>query len=588
MSHTEALASVATLPLSSIRVQENFNPRRAFRSTPMDRLVDSIRAEGLIQPILVRPDDAGEGYILIAGERRLRACIAIGLPDVPALIRNVDADQARVLALLENIDRADLSAAEESYAAREALDIAGGDRAATASQLGWSMTKLDARLLLLTAAPAVLAAVAEGTIHVGHAELLAGLPDPQQEKALTLIIENKVSVSDLREQVKGILIPLASAIFNTSDCTGCPFSTVTQRGLFDDSVEGSFCKQKACFTSKTQAELEIKRAKLAEDVGTVALTTEKDESTYISLIVNGAGGVGTEQFTQCRGCVHFGALIHAKLDQKCGQVDRPVCFNRTCHSSKVNAHAEVLKEEASARQSSTETSNTPSKSSSSPTSTAKKSAGKAVTKTAKTAAPAASSSSARALMKPVYVSAAAALVASDTRVPLALATLAMSKALTEAGVAIPANSVPTGKKPEEVLAALASMEPEEVLRRFHACAGAMISGHQANSSFSRNDLFPSVLSASLAQSAKADLASHFTMTIPFLQSHTREGVLALLAESGFTAWIESQEDGPKKLKAIFASKKAELPKSIMDVGFDWSGFVPQSVAGVTPRSLVGV
>lgn len=588
MSTVEAASEVATIPLSSIRVQESFNPRRAFRALPMERLIDSIRAEGLIQPILVRPDDAGEGYILIAGERRLRACIVIGLPDVPALIRHVDADQARVLAILENIDRADLSAAEEALAAREALDIAGGDRAATASQLGWSATKLEARLLLLTASPAVLAAVAEGTIHVGHAELLAGLPFAQQDKALSRIIENKVSIPDLREQVKGILIPLSSAIFDTAGCSGCPASTVTQRGLFGDSVEGSFCKNRACFTTKTQSALELKRSALAEDVGTVALTTEKDESSYISLIVNGEGGVGTEQFAQCRGCTHFGALIHAQLDNKCGQVDRPVCFHRPCHTEKVAARADALKEEAASRLASNGPASTTEVPASATPSKAKKAVGKAATKTAKTAAPAASPSNARTLMKPAYAAAAAALMVNDTRVPLALAILAMSKVLTEAGVTVPDDTVPQGKKPEDVLAVLAGLEPDEVVKRFKACVEAMIGGKQTNSNFSRNDVFPAVLSAALAQAAKADLAPHFTVTTEFLQAHTREGILALLAESGFKDWMEAQEGGAKKWKMIVAAKKADLAKSIMDAGFNWSGFIPQSVAGVTPRSLVGV
>ena len=590
MNHSEHAHEVAVIPLTSIRVVKLFNPRTAFRTEPLERLVDSIRANGLIQPLAVRPSDEGEGYDLIAGERRYRACNALSWVEVPVHIIHCDSEQSRKLALLENIDREDLSVAEQALAAREALDLAGGDRAATALQLGWSGTKLDSRLMLLTASQSVLAAVAEGTILIGHAQQLAGLPESQQDKALGLIIENKVSVAELREQLKRIVIPLTSAIFNTAGCEGCPSNSSSQRTLWGDAIDGSNCKNKPCFTNKTTLRLEEIRATLQEDVGTVALTTEKDESSYIPLIVNGVGGVGTEQFAQCRGCVHFGALIHAKLDAKCGQVDRPICFSTSCNSTKVGAHAEVL---AAANAPAPTPASPSGKDAAKPkgasaTAVPTKNSSKAITKTAKTVAPAASSSSARAAMKPAYTAAASVLLAEDTRIPLALAILAMSKVLREAGVSLPAKVIPDAKTPEEVIAVLAGLDGAEVVSRFRLCTEAMIAGDQANSSYSRNDVFPAVIAAKLAQSAKADLAPHFKVSSDYLAALTREGNASLLEESGFKAWMEAQDGGAKKYKALIATKKADLPKSILDAGYDWSGFVPKSVASVKARDFVGI
>jgi ParB family transcriptional regulator, chromosome partitioning protein len=131
------------VPLAAIHVEPGRNPRRAFRAAAMARLVESIRDQGLIQPPLVRPHpERADEFYLIAGERRLRALREIGAEEVPVLVREVDADQARVLGTLENLDRTDLSPAEEARVARENRDAHDGDsdRALTARTLGRSTT----------------------------------------------------------------------------------------------------------------------------------------------------------------------------------------------------------------------------------------------------------------------------------------------------------------------------------------------------------------------------------------------------------------------------------------------------------------
>ncbi|AGG89042.1 PRTRC system ParB family protein [Rhodanobacter denitrificans] len=571
------------VPLSSISVQPGFNPRRAFRPADMDRLVASIREQGVIQPPLVRPrHDGEEGFWLVAGERRFRACTLLNKAELPVLVREMDDAQARLAALCENMDRKDLSAAEEAIAARHALDLAGGDKAATASQLGWSATKLEARLLLLTASAAVLQALADGAIHVGHAELLAGLPEASQDKALGRIIEGQVSVADLREQVKGIVIPLSTAIFDTTACAKCPFNTQLQGSLFGDAVAGAHCKNRACFTAKTNEAIEAKRAALAEEVGTVALSTEKDPDSYVPLVVNGEGGVGRAQFEQCRTCQHFGALIHAKADGRLGQVERPMCFERTCHSQKVAAHAAelaALAEEASG--SSPVAAGNPSPG----TAPAGKAKAKPKVKPApKKAAPAASPSGARTAMKPAFVAAARELLTTDPRVGLALAVMALSKVAREAGLDPATAPRPT---PEESVATLLKLDANALAAKYREVCEQLVSG-DLRSAYSRNDVFPIVIAARVTQALQGGPGSHFKVTAEFLAAHTREGISALLAESGFEKWLKEQEDGAAKWKALMSLKKSELPAAVMEKGFEWAGFVPASVQNVTPRSLVGV
>lgn len=590
---TAAPSEVAVIPLVSVRVV--YNPRRAFKQEALQRLADSIREHDLIQPIAVRPADDSEGYELIAGERRLRAMRLLERAEAPARIIYCDAEEARRLSLLENTDRENLSVAEEALAARDELDRAGGDRAAAGSKLGWSQTKLASRLLLLKASMAVLDAVAEGTIDIGHAELLAGLPEPMQDKALGRVIANNVSVAALREDVKGVVIPLSTAIFDTgaqSACATCPFNTALQGTLFGEAVAGANCKNRQCFTEKTNTELEARRTRLQEDYATVALTTEKDSSSYTALIQNGEGGVGPEQYNACRGCQFFGALLHAKPDARLGQTERPICFNVECNREHVRAYAESQKPatevtaEAPDSEAPAATGKPTGRKAPAGGKTASSAKGKATPTRA--SAPAASSGAAKAAMKPAYTAAAKTLLATGTKAPLAVAILAMAKVMNDAGVSLPDGVVVTGRKPEDVIGKLLSSEEAVLASLFNACATAMVVGKQSNCSFSRNDVFPGVIAASLVQGQGVDMATHFAVDLDFLAAHTKEGITALLEESGFKTWLLGQEDGEKRWKALLASKKADMPKDVMKAGFAWAGFVPSAVASISPRSFVGV
>lgn len=585
------------IPYHEISVQPGFNPRKAFDPKELHELTEEIRAAGLNQPILVRPrSDGEEGYWVVAGERRYRACGTLRYSSMPALVRDLSDEQALRAAIMENLRRVDLTVAEEAIAARDMLDSHGGDKAATAAELCWSPQKLDARLLLLTASPAVLQAAAEKKIKVGHAELLAGLPEDKQDHALAIIIEKDISVATLREQVKGYVIPLALARFDTTQCSRCPFNTALQGSLFGDSVQGANCKNKACFSDLQGKALEAKRALLKDDFGTVALSTEKDQNSYVPLLVNGNQAVGEEQFKQCRQCEHYGALIHAKLDDKAGNVTSPLCFERICHATKVAAHAETLSEAEQAnvarddnRQGgATKASGNGASSSSRKSAPPKKKTTKASSKTSKTPAPAALSSAARKAMIPAYTDAAKQIVAEDHRVSLAMSILALEKLYQGSGIKGSEKAITAGAKPESVLGKLMELDEAGMVARIRACVERLVAEPMANVFRSTNDMYPNVIASHLVQKLEVDLAPYFTVTEAFLAAHTREGILALLSESKFDAWIAQQDDGAKKWKAILAMKKVELPKHIMASGFDWTGFVPASVKTVTPRSFVGV
>jgi PRTRC genetic system ParB family protein len=157
------------------RIRPGKNPREFFDEGEMAELAESIRSYGVLQPILVRPAGDAGAYVIIAGERRYRAAKAVFGEDyeMPIVVKDFGEADAEAAALIENVHRAQMSIAEEAKAAKRLLFRNKDDRDETARQLGWSPQKLDARLALTACSDAVLKALTERRILVGHAELLA-------------------------------------------------------------------------------------------------------------------------------------------------------------------------------------------------------------------------------------------------------------------------------------------------------------------------------------------------------------------------------------------------------------------------------
>ena len=333
---------LAYLPLDWITVQPHFNPRTFFEDGEFAALVESVRAQGVLQAVWVRPctdyDPAAPRFWLIAGERRWRAAHAAGVASIPATIRFADAQQALMLADLENNAalRINLSVAEEARFAQRFVGECAGDRAEAARLLGWSRAKLDARLLLLHAAPAVLDALTQRKIQVGHAELLAGLPEATQNGTLVKILSDKITVADLKARIKGFALDLSAAIFDKSACATCRHHSTLQASLFAEAVEGGRCQDRACHHQKTLAALATRKAELETTYPAVFLDTERSADQFVVLSETGVQGVGKTQFSACQGCRSFGAQLSTQPGRE-GTVQAPLCVNPRCHAQKVAA-----------------------------------------------------------------------------------------------------------------------------------------------------------------------------------------------------------------------------------------------------------
>jgi ParB family chromosome partitioning protein len=185
------------------RVRRNpHQPRVAFDDEQLAELTASVATHGVLQPIVVRAAADG-GYELIAGERRLRAARAAGLSEIPAVVRESSTNELLELALVENVQRADLNPIEEATAYRELIDRFGLSHEAVARQVGKSRVAVSNALRLLDLASETREAIIDGRITEGHGRALAALTIPELQRAvLQVVLERHLSVRQTEELVR--------------------------------------------------------------------------------------------------------------------------------------------------------------------------------------------------------------------------------------------------------------------------------------------------------------------------------------------------------------------------------------------------
>ncbi|MGH2417406.1 MAG: ParB/RepB/Spo0J family partition protein [Candidatus Limnocylindria bacterium] len=189
------------IPIDRVR-RNPLQPRGDFDEAGLAELAASIAAHGVLQPIVVRGAADG-GYEVIAGERRLRAARQAGLTQIPAVVRDSSTEELLELALVENVQRADLNAIEEAGAYRELIDRFGLSHEAVARQVGKSRVAISNALRLLDLAPETRQAIVEGKITEGHGRALAALTVPELQRAvLAVVLERRLSVRQTEELVR--------------------------------------------------------------------------------------------------------------------------------------------------------------------------------------------------------------------------------------------------------------------------------------------------------------------------------------------------------------------------------------------------
>jgi ParB family chromosome partitioning protein len=200
---TEMAPGVTEVPIASITPNPH-QPRSPIRDQDLVELAASIEEHGIIQPLVVT--ESPDGYQLIAGERRWRAARLAGLPDVPVVVKDVAPREMLELALVENLQRADLNSLEQAGAYRQLMDEFQLTQEQVARRVGKSRAAVSNTMRLLKAARAVQEALLRGKISEGHARALMGLEQAEaQEAALATVLKRGLNVRQTEDLVRRLL-----------------------------------------------------------------------------------------------------------------------------------------------------------------------------------------------------------------------------------------------------------------------------------------------------------------------------------------------------------------------------------------------
>jgi ParB family chromosome partitioning protein len=203
---------LARLPLDLLQ-RGRYQPRMDMRPETLASLAESIKAQGVVQPIVVRPigepDDRGvQRYEIIAGERRWRAATLAGLRDIPAVIRHVPDEAAIAMALIENIQREDLNPLEEGRALERLISEFGLTHQQAAEAVGRSRAAVSNLLRLLELPPEVCERLEKRELEMGHARALLGLPQRRQQvEVATIVVRKSLSVRETESLVRKMVEP---------------------------------------------------------------------------------------------------------------------------------------------------------------------------------------------------------------------------------------------------------------------------------------------------------------------------------------------------------------------------------------------
>jgi ParB family chromosome partitioning protein len=184
------------------QIQPNpYQPRKRFDEESLRELAESIRVNGVLQPVIVKK--VAGGHMLVTGERRCRAAKMAGFSTVPAIVRDYDNRYLAELALLENIQREDLTIIEEAEAYRNAIDSLDLTHLELAQKIGKSRSYVSNTLGILSLPESIVAEINAGNISMGHARALSKLKDPERIRTIaSMIVDNRLTVRDIEALVK--------------------------------------------------------------------------------------------------------------------------------------------------------------------------------------------------------------------------------------------------------------------------------------------------------------------------------------------------------------------------------------------------
>ena len=260
MRHDEEVPKnkhIQDLELDKI-VPNRYQPRREFSEDSIKELAETLDKNGLLQPIVVRED--GDQYEIIAGERRYRAAKSLGWETIPAIVKNMDDDQAASLALIENLQREDLNPIDEAKAYTNLMKLNNLTQTALAKDMGKSQSYVANKLRLLKLGDEVQQALIEGKITARHGRALIGLSEDDQKRVLAEIEAKGLNVKQTEEIAKDV-----EAYFNPKPKAKSEQKRVVNRIPKDLKVQINTIKKAVKLAEDSGIKVKIKEDKNPDD-----------------------------------------------------------------------------------------------------------------------------------------------------------------------------------------------------------------------------------------------------------------------------------------------------------------------------------
>ena len=255
-------ASIGTLPLQQIRPGK-YQPRTKMNPESLRELAESIKVQGVMQPVLVRP--VGDGYEIIAGERRVRAAAIAGLHEVPVIIRQVPDNAALAMALIENIQREDLNPLEEAHGVQRLIREFDFTHEQAAQAIGRSRSATSNLLRLTNLAAPVQQMVLDGKLDMGHARALLALSGAQQ-----IQLGNRIAAGQLSVRATEALVARGSTVKARKALKKTPARARDIVRLEDELADTLGADVRLQADSRGKGELTIKFSSLDQLEGIVA------------------------------------------------------------------------------------------------------------------------------------------------------------------------------------------------------------------------------------------------------------------------------------------------------------------------------
>ena len=285
-----------TLPISQIQVSTT-NPRKSFDEDKLRELTESVKADGVLQPILVRPFNGS--YQLVCGERRYRAAMAAELLEIPVVIQEFDDQKVLELQLTENLQRDDLNPIEEAKGYEQLCKKHGYEVDDLAAKVHKSRAYVYGRLKLVNLPKSVKASLLKDEISASTALLIARIPDPEIQKQAAQDIlndeewfgnEKEVGVMSFRRakayiqdhymvRLKGIPFSTTDNSFAAGSCTVCPHRTGNMKEFFPDIKSTDVCTHPQCFEQKKEVSWERTKAE-AKERGQEVLSAKQSKELF--------------------------------------------------------------------------------------------------------------------------------------------------------------------------------------------------------------------------------------------------------------------------------------------------------------------